>query len=397
MNVLVLNAGSSSVKCQLYAMEGDVRVLARCRVERIGSDTALFVVETPQEERTHVLEVLDHTSAVRHVLHALAGVLQDGARIDAVGHRVVHGGELFSESVRITDAVIAQIKKLYDLAPLHNPAHVSGIRAIEANLPDVPQVAVFDTAFHHTLPEHAYRYAIPSVLYYRHKVRKYGFHGISHMYVSRRIAALLGRAEERVRIVSCHLGNGASVAAIAGGRSIDTSMGMTPLEGLMMGTRSGDIDAAIVPFVMAKEELSASEVQSMLNKHSGLLAVSGVSGDMREIVARRDSGDAAAVLAFEMFVYRLRKYIGAYAVAMDGVDAIVFTAGIGEHAHAVRAAVCARMTVLGVQLDEHANTQTTPLERCISTPQSRVAVWVVPTNEERVIADETYALVREGC
>lgn len=397
MNILVLNAGSSSLKFQLFAMEDrSVAVVANGRIERIGSDTALFFTEHSDQETTKVFEVLDHTAAIRHVLHALTDVLPQGQGIDAVGHRVVHGGELFHRSVRVTDVVIAQLKKLYDLAPLHNPAHVAGMIAVEANLPNVPQVAVFDTAFHQTMPAHAYRYAIPAVFYHRYKVRKYGFHGTSHRYVSQRVAALCHRPLAEMNVITCHLGNGSSCAAIHRGVSIDTSMGMTPLEGLIMGTRSGDLDPAIVPYIMTKEELSVSEVIAMLNKHSGLVAISGFSGDMREIIARKEQGDGQAQLAFAMFAYRLRKYIGAYVAAMDGLDALVFTAGIGEHSVELRQAVCQSLTFFGIELDEEANMAQHRGERCISTATSRVSVWVIPTNEERVIAEDTYALVQES-
>jgi acetate kinase len=397
MNILVINAGSSSLKYQLHHMESQT-VLAAGRVERIGSDTAMLTHEAGEQEYHRVLEVLDHNVAVKHVLRLLTdpqyGGVHDRAAVDAVGHRVVHGGEAFTQSVLVNADVIRQLKKLYDLAPLHNPAHVTGMLAVEANLPDVPQVAVFDTAFHQTMPPYVYRYPIPTVLYARHKVRKYGFHGTSHMYVSQRAAHLCGKPLEQLKIITCHIGNGASIAAIQGGKSVDTSMGMTPLEGLMMGSRSGDIDPAIVPFVMAKEELSASEINSMLNKHSGLLAVSGFSGDMREIMRRMDEGDAHATLAFEMFAYRLRKYIGAYVAAMDGIDCLVFTAGIGENAAVLRAHVCNRLGFFGITLDEAQNARAQPKERRISTETSQVHVFVIPTNEERVIAEDTYRLVQ---
>lgn len=397
MNILVINAGSSSLKYQLHHMASQT-ALAAGRVERIGSDTAILTHEAGEQEYHCVLEVLDHNAAVKHVLRLLTdpqyGGVDDRATVDAVGHRVVHGGEAFTQSVLVTADVIRQLKKLYDLAPLHNPAHVTGMLAVEANLPDVPQVAVFDTAFHQTMPPYVYRYPIPTVLYARHKVRKYGFHGTSHMYVSQRAAHLCGKPLEQLKIITCHIGNGASIAAVQGGKSVDTSMGMTPLEGLMMGSRSGDIDPAIVPFVMAKEELSASEINSMLNKHSGLLAVSGFSGDMREIMRRMDEGDAHAALAFEMFAYRLRKYIGSYVAAMDGIDCLVFTAGIGENAAALRAHVCNRLGFFGIALDEAQNVRAQPKERRISTENSQVDVFVIPTNEERVIAEDTYRLVQ---
>ncbi|WP_127588216.1 acetate/propionate family kinase [Paenibacillus koleovorans] len=400
MNILVINAGSSSLKYQLYAMP-DEQVLAKGKVERIGQDTAIVTHESAgKEEHSDVLEILDHTAAIRQVLanlmHPERGVLASMAEVHAVGHRVVHGGETFASSVQVTSAVKDEIRRLFDLAPLHNPAHLMGIRAVEAVLPEVPQTVVFDTAFHQTMPAQAYLYPIPMVLYRKHRIRRYGFHGTSHAYVSQRAAKLLGKPLETLKLVTCHIGNGASVAAIVGGRSVDTSMGMTPLEGLMMGTRSGDIDPAIVPFAMDKEELTLREVNSMLNKHSGLFAVSGLSSDMREIIAAMDAGDANARLAFEMYEYRLRKYIGAYAAAMNGMDAIVFTAGVGENSSKLRQAVCSKLTFLGVRLNETANLSSGSMDRLISEEGSTVAVLVVPTNEEVMIARDTYRLIHGG-
>jgi len=397
VNILVINAGSSSLKFQLYAMNNEA-VLAKGRVERIGMDSAILTYEPSNgSEVREVQEILDHTAAIRKVLdmilHPNYGVLKSLSEIQAVGHRVVHGGESFTGSVVVDDAVKREIRQLFDLAPLHNPAHMLGIVAVEANMPEVPQVVVFDTAFHQTMPPVAYLYPIPMVLYKKHKIRRYGFHGTSHMYVSERAAAYLGKPLAELKLITCHIGNGCSCTAVLHGRSVDTSMGMTPLEGLMMGTRSGDIDPAIVPYAMAKEELTLGEVNSMLNKHSGLLAISGLSSDMREILEASEAGDRNAQLAFEMYEYRLRKYIGAYAAAMNGVDAIVFTAGVGENSAALRAAVCRNLTYLGLELNEEANVRRESADRAITTPESRVQVLVIPTNEELMIARETHKLI----
>lgn len=394
MNILVINAGSSSVKYQLFDMTNE-SVLAKGKVERIGMETAMLTHEpTGKPEIREVSEILDHTTAIRKVLRILTdpqeGVLRSLADVHAVGHRVVHGGETFSGSVRIDDRVKQEIRRLFDLAPLHNPGALTGILAVEANLPHIPQVAAFDTAFHQTMPPVAFRYPIPNVFYRKHRVRRYGFHGTSHQYVSGRVAELGGHSPERLKMISCHIGNGASVTAIVNGRSFDTSMGLTPLEGLMMGTRSGDIDPAIVPFAMDKEDLSLNEVNSMLNKHSGLFAVSGGLGDMREIIEAAQEGDRNAQLAFDMYEYRLRKYIGAYAAAMNGFDALVFTAGVGENSALLRKKVCDGLGFLGVELDDEANERKAAVDRLISSADSRIEVWVIPTNEELMIARDTY-------
>lgn len=399
MKILVINAGSSSVKFQLYEME-DESVLAKGKVERIGMDSAILSYEpSGKQEVRQVEEILEHTTAIRKVLDLLTdpehGVLVSTGEIQAVGHRVVHGGESFSSSVIINDEVKQEIKRLFDLAPLHNPAHLLGIQAVERNMPEVPQAVVFDTAFHQTMPPQSYLYPIPMVLYKKHKVRRYGFHGTSHAYVSERAAKLMQRPLDELKLVTCHIGNGASCTAVLNGKSYDTSMGMTPLEGLMMGTRSGDIDPAIVPYAMGKEELTLSEVNSMLNKHSGLMAISGISSDMREIVQAMGTGDRSAALAFDMYEYRLRKYIGAYAAAMNGIDALVFTAGVGENSADLRAAVCRKLTFLGLELDEQANEIRSGEERRISTEGSAVQVWVIPTNEELVIARDTHQLISD--
>ena len=399
MNILVINSGSSSLKYELYDMRSE-SVMASGRVERIGMDSSILSHEVSgRPDVREVSEILDHTTAVKKVLDMLThrefGVLQSIHEIEAVGHRVVHGGESFSESVLVTPEVKAEIRKLFDLAPLHNPAHMTGIIAFEANLPDVPQTAVFDTAFHQTMPPCSYRYAIPTVLYRKHKIRRYGFHGTSVDFVIRGAAAYLGRPLDTLKLVVCHIGNGASCTAVLHGKSFDTSMGLTPLEGLMMGTRSGDLDPAVVPYTINKEDLTLNEVNSMLNKHSGLLAISGISSDMREILQAMEEGNEHARLAFEMYAYRIRKYIGAYAAAMNGLDAVVFTAGVGENSDALRKAVCEGLTFLGIHLDEARNAARSAEPRAVTKADSPVAALVVPTNEELLIARDTYRIVRE--
>lgn len=400
MKVLVINSGSSSLKYQLYDMT-DESVLAKGLVERIGMDSSILTHKpTGKDEVVEVSEILEHNTAIRKVIDKLTdsvhGVLSSVDEINAIGHRVVHGGEFFNESALVDKDAKKNIRALIDLAPLHNPAAVMGIEASEINMPGVPQVVVFDTAFHQTMPEKAYLYAIPRVLYNKYKVRRYGFHGTSHYYVSLAAAEFLNKPIEDLKIITAHIGNGGSLTAIQGGVSVDTSMGMTPLEGLMMGTRSGDLDPAIVPYVMNKEELSVSEVNSMLNKHSGLLAISGVSSDMRDITDGWEKGEANATLAFEMYEYRLRKYIGSYAAAMNGVDVLIFTAGVGENSAIVRKAVCDNLSYLGIEIDEELNKIRSGDPRRISTPNSKVEVLVVPTNEELVIARDTFRIVEES-
>ncbi|MEO3947505.1 acetate kinase [Gorillibacterium sp. CAU 1737] len=399
MKVLVINSGSSSLKYQLYDMTTEA-VLAKGLVERIGMDSSILTHKpTGKESVTEVSEILEHNMAIRKVLDKLTdkvcGVLESIEEIDAIGHRVVHGGETFKQSALVDGDAKHEIRKLIDLAPLHNPAAMMGINASEANMPGVPQVVVFDTAFHQTMPEKSYLYPIPRVLYNKYKVRRYGAHGTSHAYVSEKAAEYLGKPIESLKIITCHIGNGASLTAVDGGISVDTSMGMTPLEGLMMGTRSGDLDPAIVPFVMNKEDLTVNEVNSMLNKHSGLLAISGTSSDMRDITDGMQAGEPNATLAFEMYEYRLRKYVGAYAAAMNGVDVIVFTAGIGENSIIVREKVCENLTYLGVELDKSLNAIRSDDPRRISTENSKVEVLVIPTNEELMIARDTFRIVSE--
>lgn len=392
MKILVLNCGSSSVKYQLFDMT-DESVLAKGIVERIGMDDAILTHRPCNGEKVrHVQTILEHTAAIKVVLKALThpeyGVIEDIKEIDAVGHRVVHGGEKFSDSVIINHEVKTAIEEYIELAPLHNPPNLKGILAAENVLPDVPQVAVFDTAFHATLAPYAYLYGLPYTLYQRYKIRRYGFHGTSHKFVAFRAAELMQTDITALKIITCHLGNGASITAVKGGKSVDTSMGFTPLEGLIMGTRSGDIDPAIIPFVMAKEELSIGEVDAMLNKHSGVMGVSGVSSDMRDIEEQIAADNKRAQLAHDMYTYRITKYIGAYAAVMNGVDVIVFTAGIGENGPMQREAICRNLGYLGVEIDTKQN-DVKGKEREISTPFSKVKVWVIPTNEELMIARET--------
>ncbi len=398
MKILVINCGSSSLKYQLIDMETE-SVLAKGLAERIGIDGSCLK-HTPAGGETVVLEepMPDHHKAVSMVLAALTdetyGVIKSMDEIGAVGHRVVQGGEAFSGSVRIDDEVIADIEACSDLAPLHNPANLIGIRACMALMPDTPMVAEFDTAFHQTMPEKAYMYGIPYEYYEKYKVRRYGFHGTSHRYVSGRVAAILGRPIEDLKIVVCHLGNGASVCAVNGGKSVDTSMGLTPLEGLIMGTRSGDLDPAILQFIMHKENLDIDGMMNVLNKKSGILGLSGISSDFREIEAGYAKGDEAAARANHAFVYRVAKYIGAYAAAMNGLDAVAFTAGLGENNAKVRREICGYLGFLGLTVDDAKNAVRGE-ERVISTDDSRVAALLVPTNEELMIARDTAELCRQ--
>lgn len=399
MKILVVNAGSSSLKYQLYDMN-DESVLAKGRVERIGMDTAILVHEpTDKPELKEVSEILDHNVAIKKVVDCLVhpehGVISSISEVEAVGHRIVQGGDLYSESVLVTPEVKSGIRSLFDLAPLHNPAHMMGINACELNMPGVPQVVVFDTAFHSTMPEKCYMYPLPLRLYKKHKVRRYGFHGTSHFYVSKVAAELLDKPIEETKIITCHIGNGGSVTAVLGGKSFDTSMGLTPLEGLMMGTRCGDIDPAIVPFVMGKENLSLTEVNFMLNKHSGLQAISGGSSDMREIIDGMEKGDKNCKLAYEMYEYRVRKQIGAYAAGMNGVDALVFTAGVGENSSILRQTILEQLTWLGVDVDPELNKIRSGEPRIITKEGSKVKVMVIPTNEELVIARDTHEIVKK--
>lgn len=407
MNVLVLNAGSSSLKFQLIrtdqeriGSDTDIR-LARGYIERIGGEALItFQVEGGPRRRT-TAPVRDHRAAVEAALRMLGEETSlpdfSGFRdIDAVGHRVVHGGERFSRSVLIDDVVVRQIEETIDLAPLHNPHNLKGIRAVRDVLgANVPQAAVFDTAFHTTLPDHAYLYAIPYSLYRRHRVRRYGFHGTSHRYVAYRFRRLTGTPRDENRLITLHLGNGCSACAIVAGDSVDTSMGFTPLEGLVMGTRSGDLDPAIIDYIAAKEGMSLHEVEALLNKQSGLLGISGLTNDMRELLAEADEhDDRRARLAVDIFCYRIRKYIGSYLAAIGGAQAVVFTGGIGENSAEVRTRVVQGLEWMGLELDTHANEHTIGgAEGRISTDTSRLHAWVIPTDEELLIARDTVRLV----
>jgi len=398
MKVLVLNCGSSSVKYQFISTD-DRKVLAKGLIERIGSSSAILTHQRYDGDTIKITgEILDHDIAIEYVIAVLLsknhGVIKDRSEIEAVGHRVVHGGEDFSGSVLITDAVIQTLKDNIELAPLHNPPNLKGILACQKHLPNVPMVGVFDTAFHQKMPPKAYLYGIPYVLYKKYKIRRYGFHGTSHLFVSKRAAELMGKPYESLKIITCHLGNGCSVAAIDGGISIDTSMGFTPLEGLLMGTRCGDMDPSIPLHVMGKEELTLAEVNTMLNKHSGLMGISGVSNDMREIIKTMNEGNERSKYAFEVFCYRIKKYIGAYTAALGGLDAVVFTGGIGENSSEVRKEVLSNLEVLGIELDDEKNLMKDG-ERVITKDNSKVKVFVIPTNEELVIALDTAQIVNE--
>jgi acetate kinase len=400
MKILVLNCGSSSVKYQFIDID-TTYVLAKGMVSRIGMSGAVLVHKPhDRPEVTISGEILDHIMAVEHVIAMLLspnhGVIKDKSEIGAVGHRVVHGGEKFPDSVLIDSEVMQVLRACIELAPLHNPHNIRGINACIKTLPGVPQVAVFDTAFHLKMPPHAYIYGIPYVLYKRHGIRRYGFHGTSHYYVSRRAARMLNRPIEELNIITCHLGNGASMSAVKGGISIDTSMGFTPLEGLLMGTRSGDLDPAIILHVMAREELSLNEANTLLNKHSGLQGISGISGDMRDILKESGNGNANAQLALDIYCYRIQKYVGAYAAVLGGLDALVFTAGIGENSPVVRKKCCENLGFLGIQIDEEKNDQAKgPQPDEIQADDSKVKVLRIPTNEELVIALDTKRVVEE--
>ena len=397
MKVLVINCGSSSLKYQLIDSRSE-EVLAAGLCERIGIDGRM--THTPSSGNTVVKNdpLPDHGAAIQSVLSALTdrehGVISSLGEIGAVGHRLVHGGEKFAASVIINDEVIAEVEACNDLAPLHNPANLIGVRACQQIMPDVPMVGVFDTAFHQTMPPKAYLYGIPHQYYEEHKVRRYGFHGTSHNYVSQRVHHLAELDPDNSRVIVCHLGNGASVTAVKNGKSVDTSMGLTPLEGLIMGTRSGDLDPGVIEYIAKKEHLTLEEVLKVLNKESGVLGLSGVSSDFRDLAEAMEQGNEQAAVAVEAFCYRVAKHIGAYTAALNGVDAIVFTAGIGENAAHIRSMVCEYLGFLGITIDEEKNA-VRGKETEISTPDSKVAVFVIPTNEELAIARETAALLGE--
>ncbi len=397
MKILVLNCGSSSVKYKLIDTDNE-QSLAEGGVEKIGlPDGFLKYKLADGSKAVKELGLVDHRGAVKAVLDILTdpelGCIKSYSEIDAVGHRVVHGAEKFSKSVLLTDEVIQQIKDCYDLAPLHNPANVTGIEAVEEILPGVKQVGVFDTAFHQTMPAKSYMYALPYRFYKEDGVRRYGFHGTSHRYVSQRVCEILGVKPEGTKIITCHVGNGGSITAVLDGKSVDTSMGLTPTEGLMMGTRVGDVDPGALTFLMKKHNLSADDLQKIINKESGVMGVSGISSDMREIEAAVKAGDKMATLALDMYVQRIIKYIGAYAAEMGGVDIIVFTGGVGENQTGLRADVCRPLAFMGVELDEEVNARTRGTETVISSAASKVKVVVVPTDEELMIARDTRDIV----
>ncbi len=376
----------------------DKSVMTSGGAERVGLDNAFVKVKLANGEKKQIMhDIPEHTEGVKFIFSLLTdpeiGVIKDLSEINAVGHRMVHGGEKFNKSVLLTDEVLQVFEACNDLAPLHNPANLKGVNAVKELMPGLPQVGVFDTAFHQTMPAKAYMYAIPYELYQQYGVRRYGFHGTSHRYVSARVCEILGVKPEEQRIITCHIGNGGSVAAVDKGKCIDTSMGLTPLEGLMMGTRSGDIDGGAISFIQKKQNLDADGISNLLNKKSGLLGITGISSDMREIDAAAKNSDERAVLALDMYFYRIKKYVGAYAAAMGGVDTIVFTAGVGENQANMREEVCRNMEWMGVKLDTAKNAGIHGEEAVISTPDSKVKVVVVPTDEELMIATDTMELV----
>ena len=399
MKILVINSGSSSVKYKFIDTEGE-RTLAEGGVEKIGlSDGFLKYKRADSSKAIVELGLIDHKQAIKAILDILTdpneGCIKHFDEIDAVGHRVVHGAEKFSASVLITDEVKDKIKECYSIAPLHNPANITGIEAVEAILPNVPQVGVFDTAFHQTMPKKAFLYPLPYKFYEQDGVRRYGFHGTSHRYVSQKACEILGVKPEDVKLITCHIGNGGSISAVDQGKSVDTSMGLTPTEGLMMGTRSGDVDPGVLTFLMKKHNLTADDLQRIINKESGVLGIYEKSSDMREIEDAVKAGDERAILALDMYQLRIIKYIGAYAAEMGGVDAIVFTGGVGENQTGLRADVCEPLAFMGVKLDLELNAKTRGKDTVISTPDSKVKVLVVPTDEELMIARDTLKIVSE--
>lgn len=396
MNILVLNCGSSSVKYKLIEIKAN-KVLAEGGIEKIGLPDAFIKFKFGNEKIQQDLDINDHVGAIKSILDNLTskeyGCIKDFKEIDAVGHRVVHGGEKFNKSVLINDEVIAKIKECYGIAPLHNPVNMAGIDAINEVLPEVPQVGVFDTAFHQTMPAKSYMYALPYKYYVEDGVRRYGFHGTSHRYVSQRVCEFLGVEPKGKKIITCHVGNGGSITAVKDGKSVDTSMGLTPTEGLMMGTRCGDVDPGALIFLMDKHNLSSKDMLNMVNKESGLAGISGVSSDMREITAAAKQGNEKAILSLEMYEQRITKYVGAFAAEMGGVDIIVFTGGVGEHQSSTRANVCNPLRFMGVEIDDAANDANNGDEGIISTPNSAVKVVVIPTDEEYMIAKDTEAII----
>jgi acetate kinase len=398
MKILVLNCGSSSIKYQLFDMASGV-VLAKGIVEKIGLKGSFLKNERFDGDKVKLDgEILDHQSGIEFILGVMIsrkrGVIKSLSEIDAIGHRVVHGGETFKGSCYLDDLAIKGIEDCSDLAPLHNPANLKGIYAMKNLLPNVPQVGVFDTSFHQTMPDYSFMYAIPYSLYKKYGIRRYGFHGTSHRYVSALACKSLNVDYNTQKIITCHLGNGASITAIKNGKSMDTSMGLTPVEGLIMGTRTGDIDGGVITLLMEKEEIDFSSLNTLINKHSGLLGISGISSDMREIESAAANGNERATLSLKMFDYRIKKYIGAYAAAMGGVDILVFTGGIGENGWETRENICTDLEFLGIEFDKSRNTGARGKEIIISKEGSRVTVIVVPTNEEFVIASDTISLIK---
>ncbi|HWR99451.1 MAG TPA: acetate kinase [Prolixibacteraceae bacterium] len=399
MKILVLNCGSSSIKYQFFSLQSS-SLVAKGIVEKIGMKGSFMKHE--KEDGQKVLfegEIMDHKIGIEYILGVLSsakhGCIKNLDEISAVGHRVVHGGEFFTESKLVDEEVIQALEKYTELAPLHNPPNLKGIYGIKALIPSIPQVAVFDTAFHTTMPKHAYMYAIPYSLYKKYGIRRYGFHGTSHRYVSARACEILEMDPKGLKIITCHLGNGASVCAIKDGISVDTSMGFTPLEGLVMGTRSGDVDMGAVTFIMDKEKIGTKSASVLFNKHSGLLGISGMSSDMREVREAASKGDERCLLAIKMFDYRVKKYIGSYAAAMGGLDLLIFTGGVGENSDSNRTGICEGLEFLGIELDEQINNGLRSKEAIISKKESRVKVMVVPTNEELMIAIDTKRIIEE--
>jgi acetate kinase len=397
MKILVLNCGSSSIKYQLFDMASGV-VLAKGIVEKIGLKGSFLKNERFDGDKVKLDgEILDHQTGIEYLLGLLIskkrGVIKDLNEIDAIGHRLVHGGEMFKGSCYLDDVTIKGVEDCSDLAPLHNPANLKGIYAMKTVLPNVPQVGVFDTSFHQTMPDYSFMYALPYSLYKKYGIRRYGFHGTSHSYVSKRGCEILNLDYDTQKIITCHLGNGASITAIKNGKSVDTSMGLTPVEGLIMGTRSGDVDAGALTLIMEKEEIDFSSLNTLLNKHSGVLGISGISSDMREVESAAEEGDERAVLALKMYEYRVKKYIGAYAAAMGGVDLLIFTGGIGENSSETRENICRDLEFIGLKFDRHKNEGVRSKELVISKKESKVTVMIVPTNEEFVIASETRDIV----
>lgn len=397
MKILVLNCGSSSIKYALYNMD-DRTVMTSGGAERVGLPDAFVKVKMPDGEKKKIMhDIPEHTEGVKFIFSLLTdpeiGVIQSLSEIDAVGHRMVHGGEKFQQSVRINAEVLEAFEAVSDLAPLHNPANMKGIKAVSELMPRLPQVGVFDTAFHQTMPDYAYMYALPYDVYKKYGVRRYGFHGTSHRYVSHRVCEMLGVSFGQQRIITCHIGNGVSLAAIKNGKCMDTSMGLTPLEGVMMGTRAGDVDGGAITYLMKKMQLTPDQMSNFLNKDGGVAGIATVGSDMRDVEAACKAGDDRARLAIEMYTYRIKKYIGAYAAAMGGVDIIVFTAGVGENQPGLRRRMCEGLEFLGVKIDEDVNATLRGEEKVISTADSKVKVVVVPTDEELMIALDTQALL----